>query len=488
MLNRVPARWQLGTYRRPEARLTVHTSHVAFLLALALIAAVAFVLLPARRFVITADGTERAVLSHQRSTAALLRRAGIGLSEGDVVTRPQGNEEGERLTVQRAVPVIAEVDGRYVFWRTTARTVEGALAEIGVRMADSDSVFVNDIRTSPDDSLTGGRALMVYRGRGLASPLAVLGPNMPLSLSLRRAVPFTVIEDGHTLELRSSEGSLSLALNENGIVIRTGDRIMPSLDTPLVAGMSVYVTHAERVNVWLSGTQKVVYTHQPTVGDALEEAGIELDPLDRVDPGRDQPVEDGMEVQVFLVNLNKVIEWESIPYETVTRSDPDLAWGKVRKVEGEEGVLCREYDVTYEDGVEIARTFSREWVEREPVDAVVYYSSRDGVAAASVPEGLNVVKVMHVYATWYNPASAGKPPSSPGYGITSTGVPVTIGIVAVDPTVIPYGTRMYIPGYGYGVAADCGGAVKGNIIDLGFPDGVNPNWTSRWLDIYILGP
>ncbi len=51
-------------------------------------------------------------------------------------------------------------------------------------------------------------------------------------------------------------------------------------------------------------------------------------------------------------------------------------------------------------------------------------------------------------------------------GTTATGVPVGPGVVAVDPTVIPLGTRMYIPGYGKGVAADVGGGIKGRIIDL----------------------
>jgi 3D (Asp-Asp-Asp) domain-containing protein/peptidoglycan hydrolase CwlO-like protein len=76
------------------------------------------------------------------------------------------------------------------------------------------------------------------------------------------------------------------------------------------------------------------------------------------------------------------------------------------------------------------------------------------------------------------------PPSSPpaggtrmtvqatGYalpGTTATGIPVGWGVVAVDPSVIPLGTKMYIPGYGEGVAADTGSAVQGRIIDLWFP-------------------
>jgi peptidoglycan DL-endopeptidase CwlO len=54
-------------------------------------------------------------------------------------------------------------------------------------------------------------------------------------------------------------------------------------------------------------------------------------------------------------------------------------------------------------------------------------------------------------------------------GRTATGLPVAWGVIAVDPSVIPLGTRMTIPGYGAGVAADTGGAIQGYTIDLWFP-------------------
>jgi len=489
MPSRARARWLPGALPT-STRVPSLTTHSAFLVALALIAAIAFLLFPARRIVVVADGVERTVVSHQRSDAAIVRQVGLALSPGDVLIRGETADGRPLLAVQEAIPVIAEVDGRLVYWRTRADTVEGALAEIGVTSGDEDSLFINDLRVAPWESLTRNSALMVSSVRGLVGALKAepLVLDQPLTITVRRAVPFMVVEDGHSLSLRSSALSLSAALRENGIVLRPGDLVLPDLDAPLAAGLSVYVHHADKVSVFLPEGDAVIYSRASTVEDALAEAGMPLGERDRVEPSRDAPLEDGMDVYVYRVDVGKFVEDEEIPFNTVARADPDLQWGTTRRAAGQEGVLRREYEVTYENGEEVGRTFSREWVEREPVDAVVYYSGQDGVSAAGIPEGLQVAQVMHVYATWYSPASSGKSPSSPGYGMTSTGVEVTRGIVAVDPSVIPYGTRMYIPGYGMGVAADCGGAVKGNIIDLGYPDGVTPNWSSRWIDIYILDP
>jgi len=76
----------------------------------------------------------------------------------------------------------------------------------------------------------------------------------------------------------------------------------------------------------------------------------------------------------------------------------------------------------------------------------------------------------------------------PDYGRTASGVAVKRGIVAVDPKVIPLGTRIYIPGYGFAIAGDTGGGIKGNMIDLGYADGVAPDWHTGWVDIYLLAP
>jgi 3D (Asp-Asp-Asp) domain-containing protein len=71
-------------------------------------------------------------------------------------------------------------------------------------------------------------------------------------------------------------------------------------------------------------------------------------------------------------------------------------------------------------------------------------------------------------------------------GHTATGAPVGYGVVAVDPSMIPLGTRMTIPGYGEGVAADTGGAIQGAVIDLWFPTAAAAaNWGRRTVTITL---
>ncbi len=73
-------------------------------------------------------------------------------------------------------------------------------------------------------------------------------------------------------------------------------------------------------------------------------------------------------------------------------------------------------------------------------------------------------------------------------GRTASGLPVGIGVIAVDPTVIPLGTRVFVPGYGGAVAADVGAAIKGNIIDLWMPSTAAARaWGRRTVTITIYG-
>jgi len=84
-------------------------------------------------------------------------------------------------------------------------------------------------------------------------------------------------------------------------------------------------------------------------------------------------------------------------------------------------------------------------------------------------------------------ASAYLPSDGGGSGITASGIPAGYGVVAVDPWVIPLGTRLYIPGYGEAIAADTGGAIHGNKIDLCMEDYAScMQFGRRFVDVYVL--
>ncbi|MGD6778894.1 3D domain-containing protein [Sutcliffiella horikoshii] len=98
-----------------------------------------------------------------------------------------------------------------------------------------------------------------------------------------------------------------------------------------------------------------------------------------------------------------------------------------------------------------------------------------------------------VHATGYTAGyeSTGKNPGDPSYGITYSGLKVKRDLystIAADISVFPIGTILFIPGYGYGVVADIGGAIKGNKIDLYYDtvDEVFNDWGKQTIDVYII--
>ncbi|MFP7285558.1 3D domain-containing protein [Shouchella clausii] len=98
-----------------------------------------------------------------------------------------------------------------------------------------------------------------------------------------------------------------------------------------------------------------------------------------------------------------------------------------------------------------------------------------------------------VTATGYTAGveSTGKTPGDPAYGITYSGLPVernTYSTIAADPAVFPIGSILFVPGYGYGVVADTGSAIKGKHIDLYYPTvaDVYNEWGKQELDVYMI--
>lgn len=331
---------------------------------------------------------------------------------------------------------------------------------------------------SPADSLSITTGWVVSRS-GVA-----LADEDPAVQIRTEAVPFTLHENGLTTSHETTGATVGDALGEAGVTLNSADAVAPSAVTPLVPGMHVYVRYAQRVVVRSGGQEIEIYTQAATVGDALVGAGIDLQPTDALIPGRATRVSNGMSVGLTTIRESKESLDTPIVHDTVYRYDTNLSNGtRVVKQRGADGYVRKEFTVKQINGREVSRQPLGETTV-QPTPEIVSIgtaspSPEPTASGAIAPDGSQCAKTITVWSTYYTAASAGGTR-------TATGTGVYKGIVAVDPRYIRLGTRMYIPGYGYGVAADTGGGVKGWWLDVAFGEGDAHDWYSHYVDICIL--
>lgn len=202
-----------------------------------------------------------------------------------------------------------------------------------------------------------------------------------------------------------------------------------------------------------------------SVREALEAAHVTLGTDDEVTPPLDAPLPADGAVAVARVAYRETTADEKLPYRTIVRPPaPGLRPYHPTVVrEGTNGLRRTTYRVKVVDGREVERALVSQQVVREPVSEIVISRNPAALGSRGAYAGK---RVLGVIATAYDPG-----PGSCGKwadGKTCNGKRAGYGIIAVDPRVIPLGTKLYVPGYGYGIAADVGSAIKGNRIDLGF--------------------
>jgi 3D (Asp-Asp-Asp) domain-containing protein len=296
-------------------------------------------------------------------------------------------------------------------------------------------------------------------------------------------------EGGVRTTFHSHASTVGEAILEAGIKLYRADRVSPDPATPLEHGMHINLERSIPVSVRLDGHVLRTRTHRGRVGEVLADLGVTINGQDYTVPAMDASLEEGMEIQVVRVAESVVVEQSPVPFDTVWQPDPDLEIDTQGLLEeGEPGVLERRIRVRYENGQVVDR-----WVEGEslilaPKNRVMGYGTKVVVRTLDTPNGpVEYWRVFRMLATSYSASTAGVSASSPHYGRTATGARMRDGIVAVDPGVISLGTEVYVPGYGVGLAADTGGAIKGRRIDLGYSDANLELWY-RWVDVYLLTP
>ncbi len=267
------------------------------------------------------------------------------------------------------------------------------------------------------------------------------------------------------ISLSTQAATVADVLAAVNISLGPGDIVEPSLDTPVEDGMEISVERARPVFLRFRGRGFSVFTAEDRVSLILSAAGIELEPDDVVCPGLDEVLSESSTIRVAKVTYGEVTEEHEIAYDTQKREDSSLEAGLTRVYNsGVTGLVEVIYQVKYEDGVEVAREEKARKTIREPSPLILLVGSLQQVSRGG--QNIRFERALEVTTTAYCPCAKCCGPTA--VGMTSTGLPATKGVIAVDPRVIPLGTRVYVDGYGEAVAADVGSAIKGNKIDVCF--------------------
>ncbi|MFC5590917.1 ubiquitin-like domain-containing protein [Sporosarcina soli] len=273
----------------------------------------------------------------------------------------------------------------------------------------------------------------------------------------------------------TTEDKVKDVLAQADIDITEHDQVSPALDEEVGADNLIAVEKAFEVTLEDGGEEKKLWSTSTTVADFLKRENIHLNEDDRLNRKADGYLKPGSFVQVVRVEKVTDVVEEPANFAVETRNDPKLLKGREKVVqEGKKGTVSRKFEVVKENGKEVSRTLLAETTITEPQKKIVAVGTKKMVASASSGVGVSRSnaepsggKEFYVTATAYTAYCNGCS------GITHTGINLranpNVKVIAVDPKVIPLGSKVWVEGYGYAVAGDTGGAIKGKKIDLHVP-------------------
>lgn len=311
-----------------------------------------------------------------------------------------------------------------------------------------------------------------------------------------------VITDGDRVVYHTTNSTdPAVILSEAGLSLSEDDTFTTS---PGLVLSEITICRSLSVTIRHCGETLTVESTGETVGDLLERLNISLDGDTTVSVPLDTPVADGMELDVSRTLRTSETYTVVIPHETTFCYDDTLPAGtQLVLTPGMDGEMRCTANVVYVDGVEVSRSVMQQTVTTQPVNEIVAVGTgdRDAVTTAAkgpiIGDGFIITEtgeVLTYTSTWVVEATAYTHTDAGCDFWTATNTHVRIGTVAVDPRYIPYGTRMFIVSndgqyvYGVATAEDCGGAIKGNRLDLYFSTAAACyRFGIRNCTVYILG-
>lgn len=365
--------------------------------------------------------------------------------------------------------ITLEAGGETVEFKTHAKTVKDVLAQRDIEIGSHDVI----------------------------SPSATTSIKDGMTIDWKQAKPVAINMNNDSTTIWTTKSTVKDILNEAGVELADHDSVEPSLESRVGNSDEISIDKAFQVTLKDGEKSTKVWSTSTTVADFLKNENIQLSELDRLESDKEQMLLPKSVVSIVRVEKVTDVVEEPTDFDVKTRTDDSLLKGREKVVrEGENGKVRKRFEIVKENGKEVSRKLIREHVVAHPKTKVVSVGSKVALASAapksstvktsvSRGNGSESGKVMYMNATAYTAHCTGCS------GITATGINLAanpnLKVIAVDPSVIPLGSKVWVEGYGYAIAGDTGGAIKGNRIDLHVPnDAVAKKFGRRQVKIKVL--
>lgn len=303
-------------------------------------------------------------------------------------------------------------------------------------------------------------------------------------------------------KVKTRSDNVEEVLEEHGLDISEADRLNVPVEKPVSDNEDIVIKRGKRVKIKNGDSEEIVTVTKADITDALVEAGYIPGEYDRVSSNGDSLANADTIELVSISHTDEVVK-EEIQRGIEYVDDPDLPQGEEQVVdEGQNGIKEISHKVTYQNGWEAAREVTGETITLEAKNKIIARGTatpvpqKTSVDSSSIPEvkentgtinGYKYKRKITMTATAYSTS----PSENGGYTVSAMGNPLGYGIAAVDPNVVPLGSKVYVTSadgsWSYGVASaeDTGGAIKGNKIDLCYNTNANA-FGRRSCVVYIL--
>ena len=359
--------------------------------------------------------------------------------------------------------VALTVNGKQQEVHTHADTVGDLLSEQNVQFSDAD-LIVPSLNTSIENGI---------------------------AVEWEQAKKVTITVDGEEQTIHTTSDQVSKVLEEAKINVTEHDKLLPDLNAKVGSDSNINIEKAFQVTLIDGINKKKIWSTSTTVADFLNQQAIQLNELDLVEQRLEDVLIPNDVIQVVRIEKVTDVVEATTNFAVETRKDKDLLKGKEKVVqEGKKGLIKRTYETISKNGKPEPRILKSEKVVNVPTKKVIAVGTK--VITASVSRGSTSSKVTTSKTSPVSSASTSNSSAAPSggkefyvsataytahcngcSGITATGINLRsnpgLKVIAVDPSVIPLGSKVWVEGYGYAVAGDTGGAIKGMKIDLFMP-------------------